>query len=197
MEQEYKWRADTLILGQALLWASSRIGSQSRTLHMKSQYFDTPDGFLRANGAALRLRRENERAVCCMKRRGTASADGLRAHEEYECEAQTVEEGLRLLPEKGAPREICDAALAAPLAETCRMEFRRCAILLQQGDTVCELALDEGALHREGRSAPLCEIELELIAGSEETFHALAAELADYLSLTPEPESKLARAMKL
>ena len=48
-----------------------------------------------------------------------------------------------------------------------------------------------------GHHAPLCEIELEWIAGSEEVFHALAADLADYLSLTPEPESKLARAMKL
>ena len=46
MEKEYKWRADEWILGQALLWASSRIGSQSQTLHMQSQYFDTLDGLL-------------------------------------------------------------------------------------------------------------------------------------------------------
>ena len=48
MEKEYKWRADEWILGQALLWASSRIGSQSQTLHMQSQYFDTLDGLLQA-----------------------------------------------------------------------------------------------------------------------------------------------------
>ncbi len=47
MEKEYKWRADEGLLGQALLWASSRIGTQSRTLHMQSQYFDTADGLLR------------------------------------------------------------------------------------------------------------------------------------------------------
>lgn len=29
MEKEYKWRADEKLLGQALLWASSRIGSQT------------------------------------------------------------------------------------------------------------------------------------------------------------------------
>ena len=28
MEKEYKWRADELLLNRALLWASSRIGSQ-------------------------------------------------------------------------------------------------------------------------------------------------------------------------
>ena len=40
MEKEYKWRADEKLLGQALLWASSRIGSQSRTINMESSYFD-------------------------------------------------------------------------------------------------------------------------------------------------------------
>ena len=70
MEKEYKWRADELLLNRALLWASSRIGSQSRTIRMESSYFDTADGMLRNKKAALRLRRENERTVCCMKLRG-------------------------------------------------------------------------------------------------------------------------------
>ena len=71
MEKEYKWRADEKLLGQALLWASSRIGSQSRTINMESSYFDTADGLLKEHQAALRLRRENDRSVCCMKLRNT------------------------------------------------------------------------------------------------------------------------------
>ena len=157
MEKEYKWRADEYLLGQALLWASSRIGSQSRTIHMQSQYFDTPDGLLRQQQGALRLRRENDRSVCCLKLRNENTPGGMRAHEEYQCDAQTVQEGLRALPDKGAPRDLCEQAL----------------------------------------SAPLCEIELEYVAGGEQAFHDLAAELAGHLSLVPEPESKLARAMKL
>ena len=47
MEKEYKWRADEKLLGQALLWASLRIGSQSRTINMESSYFDTADGLLK------------------------------------------------------------------------------------------------------------------------------------------------------
>lgn len=197
MEKEYKWRADENTLGQALLWASSRIGSQSRTIHMQSQYFDTADGFLRENDAALRLRRENDVTVCCMKQRDIKTAAGMRAHEEYECEAQTIEEGLTALPKRGAPRALCEKALAAPLEIICTVDFSRCAILIQQNNTVCELALDQGTLCHNGHTAPLCEIELELIAGEESVFHTLAADLAEYLSLTPEPESKLARAMKL
>lgn len=198
MEKEYKWRADELLLNRALLWASSRIGSQSRTIRMESSYFDTADGMLRESRAALRLRRENERTVCCMKLRGEENnTDGLRAHEEYQCGADTLEEGIRKLPEKGAPKALCDQLLHADLREICTVSFRRCAVLLQEQDTVCELALDKGELRREGRSAPLCEIELEYVAGDEKAFHALAAELADQLDLVPENESKLARAMKV
>ena len=77
------------------------------------------------------------------------------------------------------------------------MYLGRCAVLLQEDDTVCEMALDEGELRHNGKSAPLCEIELEYVAGSEDTFHALAAELAQQLDLVVEPTSKLARAMAL
>ena len=197
MEKEYKWRANEYVLGQALLWASSRIGSQSRTIHMQSQYYDTLDGLLSRQQAALRLRRENARSVCCLKMNNQNTPEGMRAPEAYQCDAETVQDGLRGLPDKGAPRALCDQALAAPLEMICNVDFRRCAVLLQEGDTVCELALDEGTLRHGGRTAPLCEIELEYVAGSEDAFHSLAAELAEYLSLVPEPESKLVRAMKL
>lgn len=197
MEKEYKWRADEGLLGQALLWASSRIGTQSRTLHMQSQYFDTADGLLREQQAALRMRKENDRSVCCLKLRNENTPEGMRAHEEYECFAHTVAEGLSILPKRGAPLALCAQALSAPLEIICTVDFRRCAILLQQDNTVCELALDQGTLRHGEKNAPLCEIELEYVAGSEEAFHTLAAELATHLSLVPEPESKLARAMKL
>ena len=146
MEKEYKWRADEKLLGQALLWASSRIGSQSRTINMESSYFDTADGLLKEHQAALRLRRENDRSVCCMKLRNTDTPDGMRAHEEYQCEAISLLDGLRRLPELGAPNDLCERALAADLQEICTVSFRRCAVLLQEGDTVCEMALDEGEL---------------------------------------------------
>ena len=197
MEKEYKWRADEQMLGQALLWASSRIGSQSRTIQMESSYYDTADGLLKKNQAALRLRRENDRSVCCMKLRNEDTPDGMRAHEEYQCEAVSLLEGLRKLPELGAPKDLCEQALAADLQEICTVSFRRCAVLLQEGDTVCELALDQGELRHEGRTAPLCEIELEYVAGGEDKSRALAAEIAQQLDLVVEPTSKLARAMAL
>ena len=113
--------------------------------------------------------------------------------------AVSLFDGLRRLPELGAPNDLCERALAADLQEICTVSsFRRCAVLLQEGRyRAYEMALDEGELRHNGKSAPLCEIELEYVAGSEDTFHALAAELAQQLDLVVEPTSKLARAMAL
>lgn len=197
MEKEYKWSAAPSQFGDALLWASVRVGSPPRTIQMHSEYFDTADGLLRAHDAALRMRRENDKSVCCMKRKNVNSADGMRAHEEYECDAETITSGLAALPAHGAPAYLCALAAAAPLEVTCTVAFTRTAVLLQQEDTVCELALDEGRLCRADRTAPLCEIELEFKVGDEAVFHALANELSAQLSLTPEPKSKLARAIAL
>ncbi len=197
MEKEYKWKADESLLDAALLWASDRADAQSRNIHMQSRYYDTKDGLLRNQMAALRLRKENEASVICMKLRNVNTPEGMRAHEEYECEAGDLADGLMQLVNKGAPRDLCEKAAAAPLEVTCEVNFTRCAVLIQDGDTVCELALDKGQLIRKERSAPLCEIELEFIAGNENIFHDIAKELSETLSLIPEPLSKLERARAL
>ncbi len=197
MEKEYKWSADETLLNQALLWASARIGTQMRHFRMKSQYYDTVDGLLAGQKSALRLRRENNKSICCMKLRNVSTPEGMRAHEEYECEASSVKEGLGLLPGCGAPKDLCAKAAGSELQVICEVSFDRCAVLLQEENTVCELALDKGELRHNERSAPLCEIEMEFIVGSEEVFHKLAAELSSYLSLNPEPLSKLERARAL
>lgn len=196
-EKEYKWRADDAILNHALLWASAHIETQNQTFYMKSQYFDTSDGFLHKQNIALRLRQENQTSICCMKRGNQNTPEGMRSHEEYQCEANSIQEGLAILPEHGAPTELCAEVSAMPLKVTCEVTFTRSALLLQEDNTVCELALDSGTLYHNGKSMPLCEIELEFIAGDEKIFHTLAASLASYLSLTPEPLSKLERALAL
>ncbi len=197
MEKEYKWSANDTILNQALLWASARLGTQIRSFRMESRYYDTPDGLLGKQQAGLRLRKESEKTVCCLKLRNRNTSKGMRSHEEYECEAGSIKDGLTLLPSHGAPKDLCDEAAAAQLQVICEVSFNRCAVLIQEDNTVCEMALDKGELRHNEKSAPLCEIELEFIAGNEEIFHKLADNLSSYLSLIPEPLSKLERASAL
>ena len=143
MEKEYKWRADESCSVRRC-YGLPRGLAQRQTINMESQLFDTADGLLKEHQAALRLRRENDRSVCCMKLRNTDTPDGMRAHE-YRCEAVSLCLTVcAVCPELGAPNDLCERALAADLQEICTVSFRRCAVLLQEGDTVCEMALDEG-----------------------------------------------------
>ena len=77
------------------------------------------------------------------------------------------------------------------------MDFTRHAYQLAYRACTCELSLDSGNMRRIGRSAPICEMELELKTGSEADFDALALTLQDAFSLQPQPLSKLARMMQL
>ncbi len=107
MEQEFKWDAFATLQDAVLIWALNRDADHARITEMDAQYFDTPDGALAAEQAALRLRRENETGICCLKLRGGKVVQGLHAHEEYECLASCVSEGLSTLPDVGAPIELC------------------------------------------------------------------------------------------
>ena len=107
MEHEYKWKIpqETLTeLAAALHEAPGRISQNM--LSMSAVYYDTENGDVKKKNAALRLRRENGKSICCMKltvkRKG---AEALR--EEFEVPAANVQEGLEKLPESGAPRDLC------------------------------------------------------------------------------------------
>ncbi len=68
---------------------------------------------------------------------------------------------------------------------------------MRQDGMSAELAFDYGKMSANGRTAPLCEIELEHKSGPEEAFRALGQEIAQEFGLRPQPLSKLARARML
>ena len=168
------------------------------TLHMSAVYYDTADSLVYRNGAALRIRKENNRSVCCMKR--TIKKEGAQAlREEYETEAETLAEGLEKLPDAGAPRDFCGMLRQQTFRELGRTEFIRNCYLLQIGDHPCftaELAVDVGALGAKEHMQPFEELELELKSGDSAAFIAFAEMLERRFSLVPQIKSKLARAIE-
>ena len=162
----------------------------------------------------LRIRRENERSVCCLK--VPVNEGGCAVRHEFEVEAADIREGLTALQQAGAPADICEQLAAADLIAACETQFERRAFALEvpagavelpaDADSTtpapsepfaAELAFDEGVLRREGREQPLHEMELEHKGGSLEAFHAFATKLEATLGLAREPLSKHARAMRL
>lgn len=198
MEKEYKWQFS----GEAdffKLLATPDIAPlvyHQQTIQMEAIYYDTADGLISGIGGGLRLRKENEHTVCCLKI--TSGSEGaMKIREEYECAASTVEEGLRHLPAYGAPAALCDTILMLCVLETCRTVFTRRAVTLIAPDFSAELAFDSGMLLNGGKTGEICELELECLKGNTESFDDYCKKLEHTFALKPQPLSKLARALAL
>lgn len=199
MEREYKWLIPKESLCDFARFLHDAEGRISHSiLQMAAVYYDTPDGLMHKIGGALRLRRENDRSVCCMKR--TVRKEGAMAlREEYETEAQSLREGLEKLPDAGAPRDFCILLMHQEFCELARTEFiRNCYLMEMRAPAffTAEFAFDVGALGGQGHMLPFEELELEFKSGDEDAFTAYAETIEKRFSLIPQKASKLARAIQ-
>lgn len=163
-------------------------------IEMRSAYYDTPAGELSARKWALRVRLENGVPVAAFKTDGKQDA-GFFTRGEWQVPAASLEEAIPALVSAGAPREL---SLLGPFEQVCCVEFTRNAAHLRLEDgSVAELAVDIGRLIADEKSAPLCELELELLAGQPDAMTAMAGWLESRYDLTREVSSKYDRALRL
>ncbi len=204
MEVEYKWDL-TDAGGLAALDAAEKLSPYirgSKDIAMHATYYDTVDGDVLALRGGLRRREENGLSVCSLKLEVEVS-DGKATREEYEVACDDIRQALELLPEAGAPRDVCEMLAGKELKVNCETEFDRRAFSLAVGAQgaadafEAELAFDEGVLRRDGREQEFREMELEHKDGSLDAFNAFALDIQDTAHLTPQPLSKLARAMSV
>lgn len=201
MEQEYKWQLEeerfSTVEKHELV---QRYCKEKREIPMLATYYDTPEQLLSRQGAALRLRMEDGRFVCCMKC-GKKIQGGCTIREEYQVDAKSMEEGLPALLKAGAPKSLCTAVTAENLLEIARTEFLRLAYHLvireQNGACEAELALDSGRLGCGQKLIPFSEMELEYLEGELTVFHAYATRLEKTFGLIIQPQSKLVRAQNV
>ena len=204
MEVEYKWDL-TDAGGPAALDAAEKLSPYirgSKDIAMHATYYDTVDGDVLALRGGLRRREENGLSVCSLKLEVEVS-DGKATREEFEVAFDDIRQALELLPEAGAPRDVCEMLAGKELKVNCETEFDRRAFSLAVGAQgaadafEAELAFDEGVLRRDGREQEFREMELEHKDGSLDAFNAFALDIQDTAHLTPQPLSKLARAMSV
>ena len=198
MEIEYKWELpdeDVLaeLLGDDEL--APMLGEPC-TLRMRAIYYDTAAEDVRRMRGGLRIRQENDESVCCLKLAAQASG-ACKARQEFEVAADDIIEGLGMLPDVGAPADVCEMLLAAKPQPTCETDFTRREYVLACDDFTAALAIDTGEMRRQGHTAPIHEMELEHLSGSEEAFRACATRMQERFGLETQPLSKLARAMAL
>lgn len=160
-----------------------------KRIEMETTYYDTPTHELGAKKMTLRRRYENGNSVCTLK---TAAENGARG--EWECEQSDIRTAIAKLCALGAPSQLLSIGT---LIEVCAARFTRFAAMLELPQCAVEIALDCGQLLGGGKSAPLCEIEVEHKRGSEQASEEFARSLAARFFLSEEPMSKYRRALAL
>ena len=193
MEREFKWKANAKDFESILRYLNL---SEIAPLEMRADYYDTSDRLLRARKIALRMRYEGDTRMCCLKLRD-ASNDGLHVHEEYECPAATLSEGLQALTAQGAPADLCSALRNTALDAVCQTKFLRRRAIWSDPMFTAELSFDFGVLGCAGHEITVSEIECEQKSGDDAAFEEACQLIAHRFSLKPEARSKLSRALDL
>lgn len=170
----------------------ARMLEDYRYLQMQTVYYDTEDEFFASRRWMLRLRRENDKSLVTLKTPG----DGL-ARGEWEAESEYLDEALPMLLGAGAPEEL-KAVDPQTLLPCCGAKFMRIAAMLRMDDeSRCELCADMGELTGGGKSAPLCELELELKQGAFDATLAFSELLREKYALSAQKQGKFVRARAL
>lgn len=182
-----------------------------REMELVNVYYDTTAHDLTARQMTLRLRQEGDRTMITLKA-GDSSANEL--HQRFEWSAvlpedrdSDLKDGLdtswfkREASSNGDPDAKLQEALkllkSKPLIPICEARFSRIAIDIGYGDSLLELALDDGKLIAGDLSEPVYEIEVELKEGDVRDLVELSQEMRDQLPVEPEALSKYARCLAL
>ena len=163
---------------------------------LENQYFDTPTFALLKARAALRIRRKGTEYEQTLKTRGRSVA-GLQVRNEWNwtLPEAALDTSLLLCDEVQACwPEQADTSALQPVFST---DFQRQVWIWQQGDNRVELVLDQGSVKAAGKSQPLCELEMELLAGEPGCLWSLLATLQADVPLWLSDVSKAERGYRL
>lgn len=186
-EEEARFRRDPMIHRAKTGRAVSR--------PMMAVYFDTDDLRLRAAKTALRIRQEGAERVQTLKRGGTGA--GLSRRREFNAPTDANEPRLDLIDDDAVRAELAEICGGRRLIPVFTTDIRRTVWILDFADGPVEMALDIGTIESEGRTRPVCEIELELKGGSARDLVAFAGDIAARYPVRVGLESKAQRGYAL
>lgn len=169
-----------------------------RNTQMISYYYDTPANALSSLRWSLRKRQEGEVSVVAMKTSAVDVTNLLISRNEWEVPSDDIRQAIPMLINEGAPPQLEDIISQSELVERCRIEFfRRAATLKMPEGLVVELSVDKGTIYADGKTAPIHELEVELMFGKPEELVPLCDLLTQNYQLEREALSKYERALRL
>lgn len=184
-ERKYAATEETLrLIGQGM-------GEPTQVFFMETTYYDTRDGALSRQHITLRRRLENGVGICTLK-----TPTGTHARGEFQVEAVSVEAALPVLCKLSGYEELL-ALTAGGVFPVCGAKFTRRAYRVSFGESLLEVALDQGVLLGGTNELPLFETEVELLSGKPEDADLYGAILSAKYALREEKKSKFRRALDL
>ena len=165
---------------------------EQTTDHLRSVYFDTPDGVLRAAGYGLRVRATGQGFVQTLKRQ---TAPGQTARDEWE--TPVASEALDFAALKATPARQLLKGRRRDLSPRFATTVVRRVRMVRLDGALIEAAFDAGDLSAGDRREPIYELELELKEGDPAALFTLARRLARDLAIVPVFESKAERGWRL
>ncbi|HEX5998912.1 MAG TPA: CHAD domain-containing protein [Hyphomicrobiaceae bacterium] len=163
---------------------------------LRSIYFDTPDHRLHAKGIALRLRAADEQWVQTVKD-GQGLKSGVSNPREVEAVVARAEPDLAAIEDPDLRRAVEKATRHSALEPQFETVVTRTTRQLHSDKGDMELALDEGIVRAGGIESKLCEVELELKAGSPECLLETATALFGSEPIRVAEETKSERGYRL
>jgi inorganic triphosphatase YgiF len=163
--------------------------SRPVTRTLESVYWDTPELDLHHAGVALRVRRAGGRFIQTLKTRGEARA-GLFDRGEWEAPVGDAHPDLEAVSDPGIRDHLGQLIADRPLEPVVTTVVRRTRRLLGEAgwQVLCEI--DVGEVRVRGRSARICELELELLEGEPVALYDLALVLSESVALRPAVRDK-------
>jgi len=157
-------------------------------------YYDTPKLALHERRVAMRFRQKGWQWLLTVKSAEPASG-GLAMRSEWETPATpgTFDFSHVDNPELRGFLEHCSEQLE-PVFTT---DFKRQIWQVPFGESTIELAIDRGSIDSQGKSLPICEVELELLSGHVNDIFGLTRRLQEDIDLIPAIASKAERGYKL
>jgi inorganic triphosphatase YgiF len=162
---------------------------------LNDTYYDTPRGTLQRDGVTLRVRQFRKRFVQTVKVAAAEAGIPLRRGEWESPVAGMAPDFQALTPLM--PLGLKDALARDPLQPMFATELRRRLRTLTLPSGTVEVAFDTGFVKSGERTAPICEIELELKSGGPAALYDLALLLTEHAAVRPTMRSKAERGFEL
>lgn len=190
------------------LFSEISVISGPKTMMLENYYLDTADMKILHRHGSVRKRivKGEESYIEGTVKYGGGSSSGLHRRFEWNVRLDgdfSIEEFKKGAPSDGDPLELLDEVFekieSSDLKPLCFNSFQRTIYTLEYNGSHIEACFDSGVIYNSDKSASedICELELELLSGSEVDLMALSERVKGCFDCLPLDKSKFQRTLEL